>query len=60
MTSRPPPLGFVGLGVTGRPMASHLAAAGHAITLYDVVPGVAQNFAGTLAGASAAHRAPSA
>ena len=49
MTSRPPPLGFVGLGVMGRPMASHLAAAGHAITLYDVVPGLAQTVADTLA-----------
>jgi len=54
MTSRPPPLGFVGLGVMGRPMASHLAAAGHAITLYDVVPGLAQSLAETLADAHAA------
>ena len=54
MTSRPPPLGFVGLGVMGRPMASHLAAAGHAITLYDVVPGLAQSVADTLADAHAA------
>ena len=38
----------------GRPMASHLAAAGHAITLYDVVPGLAQGLAATLAGAHAA------
>jgi len=42
MTSRPPPLGFVGLGATGRPMASHLAAAGPAATLDDVAPGLAQ------------------
>jgi len=54
MTSRPPPLGFVGLGVMGRPMASHLAAVGHAVTLYDVVPGLAQGLADTLAGAQAA------
>jgi len=54
MTSRPPPLGFVGLGVMGRPMASHLAAAGHAITLYDIVPGLAQRLADTLADAQAA------
>src|SRR6476646_6028218 len=54
MTSRPPPLGFVGLGVMGRPMASHLAAAGHAITLYDVVPGLARSVADTLADAHAA------
>jgi len=54
MTSRPPSLGFVGLGVMGRPMASHLAAAGHAITLYDIVPGLAQRLADTLADAQAA------
>ena len=54
MTSRPPPLGFVGLGVMGRPMASHLAAAGHAITLYDIAPGRADDVAATLAGATAA------
>ena len=38
----------------GRPMASHLAAAGHAITLYDIAPGLAADLAGTLAGAHAA------
>jgi len=54
MTSRSPPLGFIGLGVMGRPMASHLAAAGHALTLYDVAPGVAADLAGQLAGAHAA------
>jgi len=54
MTLRPPPLGFVGLGVMGRPMASHLAAAGHAITLYDIAPGLAADVAATLAGAKAA------
>ncbi len=54
MTSRPPSIGFVGLGVMGRPMASHLAAAGYAMTLYDVVPGLAPDLAATLAGAHAA------
>jgi 3-hydroxyisobutyrate dehydrogenase-like beta-hydroxyacid dehydrogenase len=54
MTSRSPSLGFVGLGVMGRPMASHLAAAGHAMTLYDVVPGRAQSLVETLADAHAA------
>jgi len=54
MTSRPPSLGFVGLGVMGRPMASHLAAAGHPIALYDVVPRLAQGLAETLADAHAA------
>src|SRR4051794_38917860 len=54
MTSRPPSLGFVGLGVMGRPMASHLAAARYPMTLYDVVPGLAQGLAETLADAHAA------
>jgi 3-hydroxyisobutyrate dehydrogenase-like beta-hydroxyacid dehydrogenase len=54
MPSRPPSLGFVGLGVMGRPMASHLAAAGHALMLYDVAPGLAEGLADTLAGARAA------
>ena len=54
MTSRPPSLGFVGLGVMGRPMASHLAAAGHAMTLYDVAPGRADEVAAAIAGAHVA------
>ena len=54
MTSRLPSLGFIGLGVMGRPMASHLVAAGHAMTLHDVVPGRADEIAATLAGAHAA------
>src|SRR3954469_12021659 len=49
MTVRPLSLGFAGLGVMGRPMASHLAAGGHAMTLYDVAPGVASDLAATLA-----------
>ena len=53
MTTRPLSLGFAGLGVMGRPMASHLAAAGHAMTLYEVVPGLASELAATL-GAHAA------
>ena len=53
MTTRKRSLGFAGLGVMGRPMASHLAAAGHAMTLYDVVPGLASELAATL-GAHAA------
>jgi len=54
MTSRPPSLGFVGLGVMGRPMATHLAAAGHPMTLFDIAPGLAADLAGTLADARAA------
>ena len=51
MTTRPLSIGFAGLGVMGRPMASHLATAGHRMTLYDVVPGLAQGVAATLAAA---------
>jgi 3-hydroxyisobutyrate dehydrogenase-like beta-hydroxyacid dehydrogenase len=29
-------IGFVGLGVMGTPMAQHLAAAGHALTVHDL------------------------
>jgi 3-hydroxyisobutyrate dehydrogenase-like beta-hydroxyacid dehydrogenase len=54
MTSRPPSLGFVGLGVMGRPMASHLAAAGHSMTLYGAAPGRADDVAAALAGAQVA------
>src|SRR5262245_21667877 len=31
-------IGFIGLGTMGRPMASHLQAAGHRLFLHDVVP----------------------
>ena len=31
-------VGFIGLGIMGRPMAGHLQAAGHRLFLYDVGP----------------------
>ena len=31
-------IGFIGLGVMGAPMARHLAAAGHALTVYNRTP----------------------
>jgi 3-hydroxyisobutyrate dehydrogenase len=31
-----PPVGFIGLGVMGYPMARHLAKAGYALTVYDI------------------------
>ena len=31
-------VGFIGLGIMGRPMASHLQAAGHRLFLHDVGP----------------------
>ncbi|MGZ5241618.1 MAG: NAD(P)-binding domain-containing protein, partial [Caldimonas sp.] len=48
-----PRVGFVGLGVMGRPMASHLAAAGHSMQLFDIDPGVAEALAATLPDARA-------
>lgn len=31
-------LGFIGLGIMGKPMAQHLIAAGHTVNVYDRVP----------------------
>ena len=31
-------IGFIGLGIMGRPMAGHLQAAGHQLFLHDVAP----------------------
>lgn len=47
-------LGFIGLGVMGRPMVSHLAAAGHAVVLHDRVAGLAEEVAGSLRNARVA------
>jgi 3-hydroxyisobutyrate dehydrogenase len=54
MNSGKPSVGFVGLGVMGRPMASHLAAAGYALTLFDAIDGRADSVAAALIGAHAA------
>ena len=51
---RLPAVGFIGLGVMGRPMASHLAAAGHEVHLFDIAPGVADALAAGLPTARAA------
>ena len=53
-SSRLTAIGFIGLGVMGRPMASHLAGAGHAMHLFDAAAGVAEDLAATLPGAHAA------
>ena len=45
-------IGFVGLGVMGTPMATHLANAGHALALHDLDPNVSAALAQTLGGAS--------
>jgi 3-hydroxyisobutyrate dehydrogenase-like beta-hydroxyacid dehydrogenase len=49
-----PRVGFVGLGVMGRPMASHLARAGFRLQLFDIAPGVAAELAASLPDAVAA------
>ena len=54
MHSAPATLGFIGLGVMGRPMVSHLAAAGHPMVLHDRVAGLAEEIAATLPGARVA------
>lgn len=47
-------IGFIGLGVMGAPMATHLAKAGHALTLLDADAGQARALAATLGAAAAA------
>jgi 3-hydroxyisobutyrate dehydrogenase len=44
---------FLGLGVMGGPMAAHLAAAGHAVTVYNRTPAKAQAWVAEHGGASA-------
>ncbi len=53
MNTSNPAVGFAGLGVMGRPMASHLVRAGYAMTLHDSVAGRAAEIAATLEGAVA-------
>ena len=31
-------LGFIGLGIMGKPMAAHIITAGNTVNIYDVVP----------------------
>ena len=44
---------FIGLGVMGYPMAGHLAAAGHAVTVYNRSPDKAGQWATQHGGATA-------
>jgi len=53
-------IGFIGLGVMGAPMATHLARAGHRLALHDADPAVARALAGTLGGAAQAVDSPAA
>ncbi len=38
-------LGFIGVGIMGKPMAGHLLEAGHTVHIYDVVPGPVKELA---------------
>lgn len=49
-----PRIGFVGLGVMGRPMALRLVQAGHAVTVFDIAEAAVQRFVAEAPGASAA------
>ena len=53
-------IGFIGLGVMGAPMATHLARAGHRLTLHDADPAVARALAQALGGAAQAVDTPAA
>jgi 3-hydroxyisobutyrate dehydrogenase len=52
-TSRIPSVGFIGLGVMGEPMASHLSRAGYAVALFDSRAAQAARIAAGLERASA-------
>ena len=47
-------IGFIGLGIMGKPMARNLLKAGYPLTVYDIVPGKAEEVveAGAKAGSS--------
>ncbi|MFZ2648895.1 MAG: NAD(P)-dependent oxidoreductase [Burkholderiaceae bacterium] len=51
-------IGFIGLGVMGTPMATHLAKAGHTLTLHDLDASIAADLAKTLGGAARAGATP--
>ena len=52
-------LAFLGLGVMGFPMAGHLAAKGHAVTVYNRNPAKAAAWVAKHGGQAAATRAAS-
>lgn len=47
-----PTIGFIGLGIMGRPMSKHLLAAGYPLVVYDIVPAAVEEL--KAAGAAAA------
>lgn len=56
MTTSKPKVGFVGLGIMGKPMARNLLKAGYSLTVYDVVGSAVEELVtdGARAGASSA------
>lgn len=57
MTAAAAAVGFVGLGRMGSPMAHHLHAAGHPLTVHDLASAAVEAFVSTHAGAVAARGA---
>ena len=49
-------LGFIGLGIMGRPMVGHLLAAGHTVNVYDIVSDSVKELAGKGAVACSSNR----
>ena len=49
-------IGFVGLGIMGRPMCQNLLKAGHKLVVYDVVPALVERVAGFGASPAASAR----
>ena len=54
MTTEPRNVAFLGLGVMGYPMAGHLAAAGHRVTVYNRTPAKAAQWVAQHGGRAAA------
>ena len=51
-----PSIGFIGLGIMGRPMVRNLLAAGYRVTVLDVVPAAADELVAEGAGAGTSPR----
>ncbi|MCC8164752.1 MAG: NAD(P)-binding domain-containing protein, partial [Planctomycetes bacterium] len=50
-------IGFIGLGIMGKPMVRNLLKAGHAVTVYDVLPDNVEQMRQEGADAAASSRA---
>lgn len=53
-----PAIGFIGTGVMGAPMATHLHRAGYRVCVHDLDAGVAQKLAASLGGSACAAATP--